>query len=724
MNQILLEENDAEIIEYEQTGFSLNLTELKSMVYRQRKIVSMIMLFALLAGLCISLLTTPVYEAKVSIQIDQDSNDVIEDRQAERRLRGNDIQRYLNSQVEIVKSRKMAARVAKQLGLMADDNFLLAMRIDSSVLGSEREPAQDERRKQVLKSMIENVDIILPVSTKVATISFDSPNAKIAQDVANAYAENLITGNIEQRFEATSYARDFLEKEIGNSKQRLEESERIAIKYAQNKQIIDASDGVSQSREGGAPRSITTANLVQMNADFAVARTTRIKAEEKWLQATKSNLASIPDVLQNQAIQSLQSERAREEGEYREISERYKPDHPVALQAKSQIASLKKEIRQLESNIFRSIRGEYEVARNQERAIARNLQQLKNTTLGEQNKRVELNLLARDVETNRAQYQSLLERYKQVSASADVVTNNIVIIDRAEGAEKIAPKPLTNILLAGFAGLAMSLLVVFLRETLDDAIRTPEDVSRKLGFPLLGTTPVYEGEESIVATLGELKSELAEAYASIRSSIDFSSTDGAPKTILVTSSQPSEGKSTTSIALADSFARSGKRVLLVDSDLRNPSLHKYLNLKNNKGFTAILTGNSQLKDEVLKTDDMNFDFLPCGRIPSNPAEILMANVVTAFSSKIEGLYDHIIFDGPPVMGLADAPQISRATEGTVVVVEANRIRGGQTKSALRRLVSAEANILGVVLSKFNGKDSGYGDYYGDYYSYRSGSGDS
>jgi len=698
-------------------GFSFDLTELKAMVYRQRIILLPIFVGALLIGLIVSLLMTPIYQASVTVQIETGFDNIVDDGDIEQKIRGGDVQRYLNTQVQILKSRKMAQRVSKQLRLETNDNFLVAMDIEPITEVDKGQNVTLVRRAQVISALTKNVDISLPFGSIIATISFSSPSKKMAADVANAYAENLITGNIEQRYEATSYARDFLEQEIADARRRLEDSELQAIAYARNTQIIDASDGIAAAEGSSSPKSITTANLVQTNSDLSSAKTERIRAEEKWRHASRTPLFSLSEVLNNPTIQQLQSEKARKEAGYRELLDRYKPDYPTAKEARAEVSALDGEIIALARTIRNSIRNEFEVARRQEASLARSVGALKADTLNEQNKRVRLNTLARDVDTDRSQYQALLERFKAVSTAADVVTNNVSILDRAQGVKKIAPRPLVNVALAGFVGAFFALMAAFIRETFDDSVRSPDDVSRKLGLPLLGTTPTVKLDSGIITTLSDRKSAIAEAYSSIRSSLDFSTRNGAPSSVLITSSQPSEGKSTSAIALADSFGRTGKRVLLVDSDLRNPSLHQYLDRKNNGGLVAVLTGNSKLENQAQRYEGMNFDFLSCGPIPPDPAEIIVSETIARFLTEYSAGYDIIIFDGPPVMGLADSPQISRSVEGTIMVVEAGRIHGGQTKTAIRRLQHAEAHVLGIVLSKFDGDKEGYGKYYGNQYYY-------
>jgi polysaccharide biosynthesis transport protein len=697
-------------------GFALNFGEIKAILYRQRYILIAIISLALIIGFVATSLMTPIYSATSKAQIEADRNQVTDDTKSSGAAL--DGQRFLTGKVEALKSRKMAARVADKLRLSANNNFLTAMNVEPISQVGSGQSLQKARRTQVIDVLVTNLSVDLPFNTNVASISFKSPSRTIAVQVANEYADSLITGNIEQRFETTSYARDFLEKEIFKVKQQLEISERDALEYARTARIIDASDGVATKDGESTPKSITTANLVSSNGDLSAARTERIKAAQRWVQAQRTPIMQLPEVLQNASIQALQQEKVTKQAEYQELSTRYKSGHPALQAVQRDVSSIENEVRRLAANIRGAIQNEYNVAAKQEASLESIVNGYKTDTLSEQNKRVELNLLTRDVDINRAQYQSLLERFKQLNTDSSIVTNNISIIDRAESAAKVSPRMIINLMLAGFLGAALASLIAFLREMLNDSITAPAEITSKLGLSLLGVTPLTKITGPLLDELRDRKSILSEAYASIRSSLQFSTPQGAPKSLLVTSAQPSEGKTTSAISLAESFGQVGKRVLLVDADLRNPSLHRYTGLANNKGFGGLLTRNAGLDDVIIKaTKDRAFDLLPSGPVPPNPAEILLTDSIAAFLEAVSGKYDHIIIDGPPIMGLADSPQIGRATAGTLLIVQSGGAMRSQTQSAVRRLRQASARIVGSVLSQFDSGSMGYGEYYGYSYKY-------
>jgi capsular exopolysaccharide synthesis family protein len=453
-----------------------------------------------------------------------------------------------------------------------------------------------------------------------------------------------------------------------------------------------------------------------MNADLATARTARIQAEQRWRSAAGTPVMSLPEVIENGTISGLRSERSRLESELSKLLQTFGDDYPEVGQVRSQLAAVDGQITTIANQVKNSIRERYQVAARQEAAIAGRMGGLRSETLQDQDRRVRFDILNRDAATNRELYASLLQRYRQVSTAAGVTNNNISILDRAiPPSSPIKPRPLFNLALAALAGLGLGLLLAFIRERLTDTLRTPDDVTSKLKQPLLGTTPKLPGKMDVNEALTASTSSISEAYHSVRSSIEFSSAAGLPKTLLITSSRPGEGKSTTALAVAADFARFGRNVLLVDADLRMPSLHKTLDVRNDVGLVNVIVGKTKLQDAVVGTGGLMF--LPSGPIPPNPAELLAPHIVARFVDEALARYDIVIFDGPPVLGLADAPQIGRIVEGTVLVLEADGAHRGQAKTAIKRLEAANARVLGVVLSKFNAAASGYGDQYGYNYSY-------
>ena len=271
-------------------------------------------------------------------------------------------------------------------------------------------------------------------------------------------------------------------------------------------------------------------------------------------------------------------------------------------------------------------------------------------------------------------------------------------------------------------GLGQAGIAVFLRDQLDDVIHTPEDVEDKLDLALLGVFPRAEDMTPLEA-LEEPKSPISEAYNSLRGALLYSTPQGLPKIIAVTSAQAHEGKSTTSLAIATGFARIGMRPLLIDADLRRPALHKVLGIAGERGLTDLLVSQDDPKSAVVKVKGRKIDLLPAGPLPPSPSELLSSPRMAQLLEHFAQSHDVVIVDSPPVLGLADAPMLAAIADGTVFVVEAERGRSGSLKAALRRLRSMKPLLLGAVLAKFDPTRSGnrYSAYYGyDYYQYSSG----
>ncbi len=366
------------------------------------------------------------------------------------------------------------------------------------------------------------------------------------------------------------------------------------------------------------------------------------------------------------------------------------------------------------------MRSEYLAAVSAERSLQSRVDALKGDTMSEQDRSVGYNLLAREADTNRSLYDGLLQRYKELNAASGVATSNIAVIDLAEPPLGPSSPNLTrNLAFALLIGLLAAAAVVFLAIQADDTIRVPEDVEAKLGLPLLGVVPATDDP---AAALADPKSPLSEAYNSLRSALMHATSEGLPPTLLVTSAQAAEGKTTTSQALAVALARLGKQVLLVDADLRRPAVHSLYGIANERGLSSLLTSADPAASAIVASPEPGLSLLPSGPIPPSPTELLGSLRFRALIDELAARYDTVIFDSPPILGLADAPALSALVDGVAIVVEADRSRRGGLKAALRRLRSMRPIVLGAVLTKFDAAHMAnrYSDYYGsDYYEYRS-----
>jgi len=700
----------------------IDLARYLRIALKHRWIILGAFIAALVLGLVATVLSTRIYTASATLQIDRQSTQVLEGAEvtpAESMIAGEE---FFQTQYGLLRSRTLAERVVDSLSLANSDAFLEQMQVSvpRADEGSAAEQA-NRRREAVLKAVQDNLGVSPVRGSRLVSISFDSPDPALSARVVNAFAEGFIASNLERRFESTAYLRDFLEERIAQTKARLEDAERQMVAYAGQQQIINLSDN---SQPNAQQDSLVSRTLGALNASLAEAQAARVAAEARWRQANSSALMSLPEVLQNPAIQRLSEERARVSAEYQQKLSVYKPDYPEMQQLNARLAELDQEISGLAGSVRASIRAQYEVAANEERALQAQVNGLKGDVLDLRDRSIQYNILQREVDTSRTLYDGLLQRYKEVGVAGGVTANNISIVDRAQPPTKPSkPNLLLNIAIAGLLGLGLGVLAALLLEALDETLEKPEDVEEKLGLPVLGVVPLLDKGATPTEALSDARSAFSEAYYSIRTALQFSTPDGAPASLVVTSSRPAEGKSTTAYAIALNLARIGRRVLLADGDLRNPSMHRVIGVENDAGMSNLLSGNGELAALVKRTAQQDLDFLSCGPLPPNPAELWGGDRLRQVLAEAAQAYDHVVIDGPPVLGFADAPLLASAVDGTVLVVESKQTRRAQARGALRRLTIGDTHLLGAILTKFNVKATRYGGY--DYaYDYHYGGADS
>lgn len=689
----------------------IDLKKVWSAIWRHRLLVMAIIAATLAIGVLALFLVNPTYRASASVEIEDQAVKILGTEETRATSGGQDTDRLLQTQIDILKSRALAERVADGLNLAGDDRFLQAQGVS---------PKAPIRREQVIQALRDNLSVSLPRNSRVVPIGFDSASPALAATIANSYANNLIAGNLQRRYDTSSYSKNFLENQLTLTKTRLEQSERSLLEYARSAGIVDPSAGAGDPNQPGAnaPHSLTSANLIELNQSLAAARATRIQAEGRWQQARATPLMSLPDVLANPAIQQMAQRRAELESQYQESLERRLPDHPAVQQQLAAIKALDRQTTALATSIRNSIRSQYRTAQSQESSLEQTVAQLKNATLSEQSLGIRYNILKREVDTNRELYNGLLQRYKEVSAEAGVTSNNISVIDRAEAPLlPTSPNPKVNIILSLLAGIVLALAAVAALETFRDGVRTPDEVEQRFGVPLLGVIPRMKGD-SAQAQLTNRSSDISEAYQTIRASVELSSDKGTPRVLLVTSSREGEGKTTTALAMARDAAAAGRKVILIDADMRRPSLHKVLGVKRIPGLSNMLTQQLSVSSVIYKTDMEKLSVMPAGPKPPSPAELLGGAGFRALLTYLNDQYDQIVIDSPPVLGLADAPRLASIADATIMVMEANRSHRGAILAAMRRLMAARANIIGAVLVKFDPKKADAdAKHMIDYYSY-------
>jgi succinoglycan biosynthesis transport protein ExoP len=700
----------------------INLLHYLHILMKWKWVVIGCLLVAVLGGVVSALLTTPMYKASSTIQIDREVVKILNTEGVQPREAGGD--EFFQTQFGLLKSRALATLVVSGHNL-ADDAQFLNQGVKKSLFKKNAPLPSAAPLNQRVEMAINLVQYNLTVEplrpSRLVRLTYQSANPQVAARIANDIADSFMYMTLQRRTAQSDYARKFLSGQLESTRQKLVQSEEALVAYERSKQIIEFSGGGAGSGKdgggGGGVQSLTATNLQSLNGALALAVNERVLAEQRYRQAQESPGLAASDAMQSANVQTMRQARAEAAAEYQQKLAQYKPDMPVMLQLKARIDEIDKtiagEISTIKDASLSTLKARYELALKQEQTLTSKVEQQKGAFLDQRSREIQYNILVRDRDQNKSQYDDLLERSKSVSVAGSIDANNISMVDQAlVPGTPFKPRPLVNLMMAASFGLLVGALLAFGLEQLDDSIKTPEDVDSKLGIPLLGAIPVLSKGMSPAEALADPRSAVSEAYYSVRTALQFSTSEGVPPNLLVTSARPSEGKSTTAMALAQNFARLGLRTLLIDSDLRNPSLHKVLGRHNSSGLSNLLTGSANLSELMQATDDSNLFFLACGPLPPNPAELLAGARVRQVLQEVAAEFDQVIIDGPPVMGLADAPLLASVASGTILVIAAGSTRRGLARAALKRLHLSHAKLLGAVLTKFNARKASYGYGYG------------
>ncbi|TVR56603.1 MAG: polysaccharide biosynthesis tyrosine autokinase [Candidatus Competibacteraceae bacterium] len=712
---------DPRATEPEPEDDEINLRELWSVIVKRRGTILLFALIAVIAASTATYLTTPIYRASLTLQIDREDIKIVKIEEVTPVDSGQD---YYQTHYALLKSRSLAQRVATQLGL-ADrpppPPSLLA-RIRSGLTGwlpkasqaapPAGPPAETARLDGAVSRLLGNLTVEPVRNSRLVTLHYTSPDPREAATLLNTLASSYINLNLERRFEASAYARDFLQERLQQVKARLEDSEREIVAFARAQGIITI----------GENQNIVNQRLAATSTALSAAEQRRTIAEAAYRQMRDTPGQGLNQVLDSRIVENLKIAKARLEAEYRENQLRHTAAHPDIAPLRDQIAEIDRQINREVALIRAAITADYEIAQAEETLLRANLEQLQREVLEQQDRSIQLNILRREVDTNRELYNGLLQRFKEVGVAAGIGTNNISVVDAARVPNSpFKPSLRRNVLLALLLGLLGGIGLAFLLEHLDDTFKQPDDVEKRLNLPVLGLIPLIphkRGDARPIALVGhdDPRSVFAESYRSLRTALEFSTSSGVPRVLTVTSATSGEGKSTTALSLAIQFAQAGKKVLLIDADLRKPSLHRALELDNHVGLTNLLAGEQERPVNIAQpTHIPNLFVIPAGPLPPNPAELLSGSKMLGLLVLAAEKFDQVLLDSPPIMGLADALILGNLCDGTLLTVAMGDTPRGHVQGACKRLRGARVHLVGTILNKLEARAGAYGYYHGYYY---------
>ncbi len=586
------------------------------------------------------------------------------------------------------------------------------------VIASNHEYTRQVILERNLKKLEDGLQINSVKNTQLLEITYENPHPKLAANIVNAVMQQFLETTIEGKLASFHSAGVFLDKQIDAAKIQLEKSEIELNKYARQTGIISLDSRLN----------LVMRQLEEVNNALSEAVTVRIAKESLYRQAITEGGSSLPAIMNNELIQNLKKQYNDLQTEYQVLSATFKDEYPKVKELKAKMKDIQNRIKLEQKMLIDSIRLEYESALDNEKRLIKMAETQKQLAIELNDKATQYKILDREVVSNKEVYNSLLSRSKEISASVGSDAGNIEIIDTARPPLKpYKPNVRRQLLLGIMLGLFGGVGIAFLMEYMDNTTKTAEEFPQRYQIPLLGLIPFskHEPEEDIDLAFkfyNDPKDHLSEAIRTTTFSIGLSSSERPPKTIMITSVLSDVGKSTISCNFCLSLLSSKGKVLLIDTDMRKPTIHTLFNVKDNsKGLSTFLAGTSKIAEVINKTDFDNLYFIPSGPIPPNPAELLATSRMRNFINQAAKKFDYIIIDSPPFQGFAEILVLSNMVDGVVLVAELNKTPREGVEYFKKAVTNVGGKILGVLVNKVGNSASGYRYYYGgykyNYYSY-------
>jgi polysaccharide biosynthesis transport protein len=710
-------------------GRGAHLVDYVRVLYRRRYTAVTAFILVIVANGVYTYTRIPLYQASVQIEIDYESPKVVPFRQVtDSDFVGWDTQDYYHTQYKILQSRSLARRTLDSAKLWRHP--LLAERpagdgpplrgpaasnggdgdnakADSSSYAVPETPAETP----IINAFLDGVSVVPVRTSRLVDLKYSSTDPEFAALAANALAQAYIEQNLDFRFKSSKDASNWLTQQMREQRKEVEASEQALQRYRERTDSVSLED----------KQNITLQKLADLNQVVTRAKTDRLQKEAlyKQVKAIEHNRAALdtfPAVLSNTFIQQLKVQAAELQRQRVALAERYGDKHPEMIRLRSQIEESDAKIQGEIGKIVQSIRSEYEAALSQEQSLVAALEQQKGEAMDLSRKGIDYGVLQRDANTNRQMFDSLLQRAKETGVSAELKSSNIRIVDGAiVPTWPVSPNKPRNLLLAILEGCALALGLVFLFEYIDNRIKSPEEIKRYLDLPFLGLVPALDAKHTAANALisAEAPAPFAEAFRAVRTNVLFSSTEEGGRSVVVTSTAPSEGKTLVATNLAVTLAHASQRVLLVDGDMRKPRVHEVFGQPRVPGLSNVLVGNAKASEAVRPGPVANLWLLPSGVTPPNPAELLASQRFKALIATLQAHFDWVIVDSPPALAVTDASVIAHVVHGVIFVVRCERTNKHTALTALEQLVSAKAKFLGGILNRVDVKRNPY--YYAHYY---------
>ena len=729
----------------------INLRDLFQKIWRRKgTLVGVTLIGTLIASLIVFQLT-PRYIADATVMVDPRENRVVDVEAVFSGLPAD--QETIESEIQVLTSRGLADRVAQKLRLYGSPEFNVRLRpvsllatwkgylspaqyipqdvIDLFSSGKKsislsEEQAMERERVAIINRLLGSLEVDRVGRSRVINISVSSEEPAMAARIANTVADMYIVEQLEAKFEATRRATQWLNERLTGLKESVKDSEQAVERYRRSSGLVE-----------GRGVTLTSQQASELNSQMIVSRSKRAEADARLqqverLMSTSTSVDSVAEVLSSPLIQLLRGQEADIQRKAAELSQEFGEKHPKMINIRAEVIDVRRKIAAEVKKIVQGLRNEVAVARARENEMLGSMRAIEAKVAGLNQRQVQLRALEREATANRALYESFLNRFKETNEQQEFQRPDARIISSADTPGRpSAPKKNLLIAIAFIMSAAAAMVVVFILESLDKGFRSMDEIEGTTGVPALGLVPAFsglssKGKEPQQVILERPNSAFAESVRALHASILLSNVDNPPKTVLLTSSVPSEGKTSLSLSLARLVARTGnKRVVIIDCDLRRPLVHRHLGMDIGPGLVQLLADEASLEDVLRRDEPSGAYVLTAGGMPANPTDIITSEHFAQLLINLKSTFDLVVIDSSPVLAVSDSRILSRMADKTIFVVRWAETRREVVRLGLKQILEAGGDLAGVVLSMVNVKKHsryGYGDsgyYYGRYRKYYS-----
>ena len=671
-------------------------------------------------ALIVSLRAIPIYEATGHLEVEPETGQILSLNDLYRESAVNDY--AISTQVEVLQSATLAWMTIQQLGLQNNADFVGGP-IQKREGGTK---GQLQERTNLVSNFQGNLRVEQVKDSRILSVAFDSPNPNLAAQVVNALIQNFIEYTFRQKYDATRQATQWMGDQLDELRAKVEKSQEAMVEYERKNLIV--------SLGGSGNQTVAEQKLAAMAADLTAAQSDLVQ-KESFYNVVKSNEDQVAFLTQDLVLQNLENRYNDLKAEYVDALSQYGPNYPKVVRLRLQLNEVESLIKGQRKQIVEKVRNEYLAALGREKLLQASVAKQQEEVGRLSQLMIQHNILRREYETNQQLYDNLLQHLKNATVSAGLKATNVHMVDPATPpTSPIRPHKTRNVAVGMLVGLILGVTLAFVQEAMDSSVRTTEEAERLISAPALAVIPIDRDGRRPKALpanqptgtapsnglglviLKKPSSPIAESYRSLRTSVLLSTAPHPPRTLLVTSAQVGEGKTSTSLNLAIAFAQRGGPVLIIDADLRRPSVAKSLGVASEKGLSSYLTGAHSLDEVLIQYESVpNLWILPAGPRPPDPAELLSSATMESTLKTLLARFSQIVVDSPPLLLVTDAVVLSPLVDGVILVVASGVTARGALTRAHRILENAGTRVLGMVLNKVDMRfDTYYGSYYGAY----------